>query len=210
MALALEDHARGGRSIPSADLLWQTLPRNEVKIIDDNGKSLAPNQTGEICSLRQQYAGLLQRPEATASTLQDGWVLTGDAGFMDEAGYLYLRDRIKDMVVSGGENIYPVEVENVLAAIPGVVEVAVIGVPDETFGEALLAIFAMKPGHSIDTEAMVAFCRDKLAGYKIPRRLECRRPAPQSVGENPETVLREHHWRGLIGASPDHLAGRMS
>ena len=90
------------------------------------------------------------------------------------------------------------EVENVLAAIPGVVEVAVIGVPDETFGEALLAIFAMKPGHSIDTEAMVAFCRDKLAGYKIPRRLECVDALPRNPsGKILKTVLREPHWQGI-------------
>ena len=138
------------------------------------------------------------RPEATASTLQQGWIMTGDAGFMDADGYVYLQDRIKDMVVSGGENIYPVEVENILAGLPGVIEVAVIGVPDERFGEALLAVFAMKPEHTLEVTDVVAFCRDKLAGYKIPRKLEFIDALPRNPsGKILKTVLREPHWAGV-------------
>jgi len=117
---------------------------------------------------------------------------------MDDEGYVYLRDRLKDMVVSGGENIYPVEVENLLAGIPGVVEVAVIGIPDETYGEALLAFFAMKPGESVDVDSMVEFCRNKLAGYKIPRRLELIDALPRNPsGKILKTVLREPYWEGI-------------
>jgi len=102
------------------------------------------------------------------------------------------------MVVSGGENIYPVEVENVLAGIPGVVEVAVIGIPDETYGEALLAFFVMKPDHAIDVDSMVEFCRSKLAGYKIPRRLELIDALPRNPsGKILKTVLREPYWEGV-------------
>jgi acyl-CoA synthetase (AMP-forming)/AMP-acid ligase II len=127
----------------------------------------------------------------------DGWVMSGDAGFIDEAGYVFLRDRLKDMVVTGGENVYPVEVENVLAGLPGVVEVAVIGVPDEKYGEALLAIFAMKPGAEITVDAMVEYCRDKLAGYKIPRKLELIDALPRNPsGKVLKTVLREPYWEG--------------
>lgn len=136
------------------------------------------------------------RPEATEKTLNHGWILTGDAGFVDENGYIFLRDRIKDMVVSGGENIYPVEVENVLAGLPGVIEVAVIGVPDETFGEALLAIFALKPEASLDVHTMIEFCRDKLAGYKIPRKLQIVDALPRNPsGKILKTVLREPYWQ---------------
>lgn len=200
VALSPEDHLRAIEGAPHLlTSCGKPCPGNEVKIIDDSGTTLGPNQTGEIC-LRSasNMLGYYNREEATANTIKEGWVLTGDAGFMDDDGYLFLRDRIKDMVVSGGENIYPVEVENVLSGIPGVVEVAVIGVPDETYGEALLAIFAMKPEHSIDAEGMIAFCRDKLAGYKIPRRLECVDALPRNPsGKILKTKLREPHWAGI-------------
>jgi acyl-CoA synthetase (AMP-forming)/AMP-acid ligase II len=200
VALSPEDHLR---AVEGASHLLTSCgkpcPGNEVKIIDEDGTALGANQTGEIC-LRSasNMLGYYNRDDATANTIKEGWVLTGDAGFMDDDGYLFLRDRIKDMVVSGGENIYPVEVENVLSGIPGVVEVAVIGVPDDTFGEALLAIFAMKPEHSIDAEGMIAFCRDKLAGYKIPRRLECVDALPRNPsGKILKTALREPYWAGI-------------
>ncbi|MEE4204386.1 MAG: AMP-binding protein, partial [Halieaceae bacterium] len=151
LALPPEDHERALNG--EAHLLrscGKTCPGNEVKIIDSDGNRVAAGVTGEIClrsaSNMVEYFG---RPDATEKTLVDGWVMTGDAGFIDEDGYVFLRDRLKDMVVTGGENVYPVEVENVLAGLPGVVEVAVIGVPDEKYGEALLAIFAMKPGAEI-------------------------------------------------------------
>ena len=193
-----EDHTRALEGNP--DLLrscGKPCPGNEVKIIDEQGNTLGPNQTGEIC-LRSASNMLeyFNRPEATEKTLNHGWILTGDAGFVDENGYIFLRDRIKDMVVSGGENIYPVEVENVLAGLPGVIEVAVIGVPDETFGEALLAIFALKPDVSLDVHTMIEFCRDKLAGYKIPRKLQIVDALPRNPsGKILKTVLREPYWQ---------------
>ena len=111
---------------------------------------------------------------------------------------MYLRDRLKDMVVSGGENIYPVEVENVLAALPGVIEVAVIGIPDEQYGEALLAFFALQPNTRLSVDDMVAFCRDKLAGYKIPRQLEIVPALPRNPsGKVLKTTLREPYWQGI-------------
>lgn len=200
IALSPEDHDRALAG--KAHLLTscgKPCPGNEVKIIDSDGNTLGPNQTGEMC-LRSanNMVEYFNRPEATAKTLKHGWILTGDAGFIDEEGYIYLRDRIKDMVVSGGENIYPVEVENVLSGLPGVIEVAVIGVPDEKFGEALLAVFAMKPGHSMNTETVIEFCRDKLAGYKIPRQLTLIDALPRNPsGKILKTVLREPYWEGI-------------
>jgi acyl-CoA synthetase (AMP-forming)/AMP-acid ligase II len=137
-------------------------------------------------------------PDATAANLTDGWVHTGDAGYMDEEGYLYLKDRMKDMVVSGGENIYPVEVENAIARHEAVADVAVIGVPDDKFGEALLAFVVLKPGASLHTEEMVDFCRDKIAGYKIPRKLEIIEELPRNPsGKILKKILREPYWQDV-------------
>ena len=200
IAMPPEDHRLAVNGRPELlTACGRACPGNEVKIVDEDGKRVAAGETGEIC-LRSSSNMLeyFNRPEATASTLQQGWVMTGDAGFMDADGYVYLRDRIKDMVVSGGENIYPVEVENILAGLPGVIEVAVIGVPDERFGEALLAVFAMQPEHTLEVSDVVAFCRDKLAGYKIPRKLEFIDALPRNPsGKILKTVLREPHWAGV-------------
>ena len=131
-------------------------------------------------------------PEATAATLTDGWVHTGDAGYMDDEGFLYLKDRIKDMVVSGGENIYPVEVENVLAKHEAVADAAVIGVPDEKYGEALLAFVVLKPGTELSLDAMIDFCREHIAGYKCPKGLSIWDELPLSgPGKIQKNEIRE-------------------
>ena len=200
IALSPEDHDKAIAGSPHLlTSCGKACPGSEVKIVDNQGVELGPNQTGEIC-LRSASNMLeyFNRPQATAETLVDGWVMTGDAGTIDEEGYIYLRDRLKDMVVTGGENVYPVEVENVLSGIPGVIEVAVIGIPDETYGEALLAIFALQPDHMIDADDVIAFCRDKLAGFKIPRRVECIPALPRNPsGKILKTTLREPYWQGI-------------
>ena len=170
----------------------------EVRVVDPEGNELPRGEIGEIWlradTNMQCYYNL---PDATAANLTDGWVHTGDAGYMDEEGYLYLKDRMKDMVVSGGENIYPVEVENALARHESVADVAVIGVPDDKFGEALLAFVVLKPGASLHTEEMVDFCRDKIAGYKIPRQLEIVDELPRNPsGKILKKILREPYWSG--------------
>ena len=200
IAMAPEDHRRAISGEPSLlRSCGRPCPGNEVKIIDAQGQPLPPGETGEICL--RSASNMLEyynRPEATASTLRQGWVHTGDAGYVDSEGFVYIRDRMKDMVISGGENIYPVEVENVLAGIPGVIEVAVIGIPDDTFGEALMAIFALQPDASLDVEEMIAFCRDRLAGYKIPRQLSFVDALPRNPsGKILKTVLREPYWAGI-------------
>lgn len=200
IAMTPEDHVRAVEQDPKLlTSCGRPCPGNEVKIIDSDGNQLGPNETGEIC-LRSasNMVEYFNRPEATAATLQHGWIHTGDAGYVDDAGYVYLRDRLKDMVVTGAENVYPVEVENVLAGIPGVIEVAVIGVPDERYGEALLAIFAMQPEHSIDSDTVIEFCRGKLAGYKIPRQVKTIEALPRNPsGKILKTVLREPYWQGV-------------
>ncbi|MFT4518444.1 MAG: acyl-CoA synthetase (AMP-forming)/AMP-acid ligase II [Halioglobus sp.] len=170
----------------------------EAKVVDGDGNDLPPGEVGEIW-LKSDTNMLCYHnlPEATAENLTDGWVHTGDAGTMDEEGYLYLKDRIKDMVVSGGENIYPVEVENAVAKHEAVADVAVIGVPDNKFGEALLAFIVTTPEGSITTNELVEFCRDKIAGYKIPRQMELVDELPRNAsGKILKKVLREPYWDG--------------
>jgi len=170
----------------------------EIKIMDTQGKEVSTGDVGEIrvksdTNLLHYY----NLPEATAANLTDGWVHTGDAGYLDDEGYLYLKDRIKDMVVSGGENIYPVEIENTLAKLDAVADVAVIGVPDEKFGEALLAFVVTKPDMSLNTEEMIDFCRDRIAGYKIPRQLEIVEELPRNPsGKILKKILRQPYWEG--------------
>ncbi|RLQ21626.1 long-chain-fatty-acid--CoA ligase [Seongchinamella sediminis] len=168
----------------------------EAKVVDAAGAELPPGEIGEIwLKSDTNMLAYYNLPEATAANLTDGWVHTGDAGYMDEEGYLFLKDRIKDMVVSGGENIYPVEVENALAMHPAVADVAVIGVPNERFGEALLAFVVVEPGAALALDDMVDFCRDKIAGYKIPRQLQLVDELPRNPsGKILKKVLREPYW----------------
>ncbi|MAT95499.1 MAG: acyl-CoA synthase [Halioglobus sp.] len=171
----------------------------QVKVVDTQGEEVETGEVGEIwVKSDTNMLCYYNLPEATAANLTDGWVHTGDAGYLDEEGYLYLKDRIKDMVVSGGENIYPVEVENTLARLEAVADVAVIGVPDDKFGEALLAFVVTKPGMQLDVEEMIEFCRDKIAGYKIPRQLEIVEELPRNPsGKILKKVLREPYWEGV-------------
>lgn len=195
--LSAEDHrlALAGRP----DLLrscGRTSAGGQAKVVDLEGNELPSGEVGEIWlksdTNMQSYYNL---PEATAANLTDGWVHTGDAGYMDAEGYLYLKDRMKDMVVSGGENIYPVEVENALAKHDAIVDVAVIGVPDDKFGEALLAFVVLNEGASLELDEMVEFCRDQIAGYKIPRQLQIVDELPRNPsGKILKKILREPYW----------------
>ena len=175
----------------------RTSVGGQAKVVDLKGETLAAGEVGEIWlksdTNMQSYYNL---PEATAANLTDGWVHTGDAGYMDEEGYLYLKDRMKDMVVSGGENIYPVEVENALANHQAIADVAVIGVPDDKFGEALLAFVVLNSGASLALDEMVEFCREKIAGYKIPRQLQIVDELPRNPsGKILKKILREPFWQ---------------
>ncbi len=168
-----------------------------VRVVDTEGVDVPCGEIGEIWlysdTNMQAYYNL---PEATAQSLTDGWVHTGDAGYLDEEGYLYLKDRMKDMVVSGGENIYPVEVENAIAQHDAVADVAVIGVPDDKFGEALLAFIVLKPDTALTLDSLVEFCRDKIAGYKIPRQMQLVEELPRNPsGKILKKILREPYWQ---------------
>lgn len=162
------DHAKGKKQRIAAG---KPLPGSKVKICDpETGKEVAPGEPGEIVMksgfIMEEY---WNRPDATADAVKDGWYWTGDAGRFDENGFLYVVDRIKDMIISGGENIYPAELENALAAHPDILEAAVIGVPDDKWGEIVKAVVVKRNADNLDEAGVVAFLKERLASFKLPR-----------------------------------------
>ena len=144
-------------------------------------------------------AGYFRRPDETSAAITpDGWLRTGDAGYLDTAGYLYLTDRVKDMIVTGGENVYPAEVENVLYAHPAVLEAAVVGVPSERWGETVKAFVVLRPGASATEAELIDACRAELAHFKCPTSIELRDELPRNAtGKVLRRKLREPYWRGI-------------
>ena len=170
----------------------------ELRILDDQGQVLPPNKVGEIVyQSKSLMKGYWKNSEATAKSIQDGWFFTGDAGYLDEDGYLYIHDRIKDMIVSGGENVYPAEVENALFAHEAVGDVAVIGVPDDKWGEAVKAIIVLKPNSEANEADIISHCRDKIAGYKVPKSIDFTDVLPRNPsGKLLKRELRKPYWEG--------------
>lgn len=171
----------------------------QIIIAGEDGKELARNTVGEVL-LRgpNVMLGYWNKPEETRAALKDGWLHTGDGAYMDEQGYVFLVDRLKDMIVSGGENVYSAEVENVVARHPAVAACAVIGIPHEAWGEAVHAVVVLNdPASGVGAEAIRAHCRQFLAGYKCPKSVEFRDALPLSgAGKVLKTALREPYWKG--------------
>ena len=193
--LPWEDHAPGRGKLRSCGKPYELC---DLKIVDEHGKPLGAGQIGEIC-VRSPWTmrGYWNRPEATAETIRNDWLHTGDAGYLDEEGYLYIHDRIKDMIVSGGENVYPAEVENAIFGHPDVADVAVIGVPDETWGEAVKAIVVLKPGARAGEDDIRAHARDRIAGFKVPKSVDFVADLPRNPsGKILRRELRERYWAG--------------
>jgi long-chain acyl-CoA synthetase len=158
------------------------LPGVGLKIVDINGNEATCGEAGEVVVRAPNVAkGYLNRPDATAEAFRDGWFFTGDIGRLDERGYLYLLDRKKDLIITGSELVFSLEVESVLYQHPKVHECAVVGIPDETYGEALLAAVVPKPGETLTKEELIEFCRGKIGGYKIPRHYEFLEELPKSA-----------------------------
>ena len=171
----------------------------EVRVVTGSGEEVKPGEIGEIIAAGPNVMqGYWHLPEATAAALQGGWMHTGDLATVDEEGYLYILDRAKDMIISGGENIYSVEVENALSSHPAVSEVAVIGIPHETWGEAVHAVVICKSGIQVSSEDLMVHARTQIAGYKVPRSIEFRSEAlPKSgAGKVIKRDLREPYWAG--------------
>jgi len=144
----------------------------ELRIVRDDGADCAPGEAGDILIRGPTVTpGYLNRPDETAAVLRDGWLLTGDVGHLDAEGYLYVLDRRDDLIVSGGENVYPAEVEAVLASHPAVLEAGVYALPDERWGRAPAAVVVLRADAATTGEELVAFCRERLAGFKVPRRI---------------------------------------
>jgi acyl-CoA synthetase (AMP-forming)/AMP-acid ligase II len=171
----------------------------EVILVDDDGRIVTePGVPGEMAVRSDRMmTGYWNRPESTAEALRGGWLHTGDVAHADESGFLYIVDRKKDMIISGGVNIYPLEIERVLETHPGVLEVAVIGVPDEKWGETPLAVVVARPGHHLAEAELLAHARQSLAGFKAPRRVQFVDNLPRnSVGKVAKAELRKEYWKG--------------
>ena len=171
----------------------------EIRIVDEDGAEVPRGEVGHITVKGPiTMLGYWNKPEVTAETIRDGWVYTGDAGYMDDQGFIFLMDRMKDMIVSGGENVYSAEVENAISAHDAVATCAVIGIPDDKWGEAVHAIVILHPGAEVSEEALKAHCHTLIAGYKCPRSITFRtEPFPLS-GANKvlKTELRKPYWEG--------------
>ncbi|MCZ6875077.1 MAG: long-chain fatty acid--CoA ligase [bacterium] len=171
----------------------------DVRVFDPTGNELPSGDIGEVVVRGPNIMlGYWNKPEQTAEVLKQGWYYTGDLGHMDDYGHLFLVDRAKDMIISGGENVYSTEVEEILYQHPAVLEAAVFGVPDERWGEAVYAVVVPRPEHDIDTISLIAFCREHIAGYKVPKQIEIRNELlPKSgPGKILKRELRAPFWDG--------------
>ncbi|MGH7037371.1 MAG: long-chain-fatty-acid--CoA ligase [Stellaceae bacterium] len=196
------DHEYGRREDPRVlRSCGRAMLGYRVRVADDDGRAVETGAIGEIAIRSDSLmAGYWRRPEASAETLADGWLKTGDLAWQDESGRFYVVDRKKDMIVSGGENVYPAEVESVISAHPDVLDVAVIGVPDARWGEAVKALVVCRPGAAPAAEALIAACRGKLGGFKLPKSVEFVASLPRNVsGKLLKSRLRAPYWAGRDG-----------
>jgi acyl-CoA synthetase (AMP-forming)/AMP-acid ligase II len=193
-------HVLEGPNSHKLGSVGQPAPHVQLKIISEEGTALPAGETGEVLARGDNImSGYWNLPEQTAVALRDGWYHTGDAGYLDADGFLFLEGRVKDMIVSGGENIYPIEIENVLASHPAVHQCAVIGVPHDTWGEAVHAILLLESDVAAPSEKdFIDYCRERIATYKCPVSVSFRtEPMPLSpINKILKTELRKPYWEG--------------
>ena len=167
-----------------------------AKVVDAGGRELPPYELGELVYQGESLmSGYWARKKETDEVIREGWLRTGDAGYVDKDGFFFIKDRIKDMIVTGSENVYPAEIEAVLASHPDIVEIAVIGVPDARWGETVKACVVKRLGSTVTAEMLIDWCRDKLAGYKRPRTVDFIDALPRNAsGKMLKRQLRESYW----------------
>ncbi|MGD8564321.1 MAG: AMP-binding protein [Desulfarculaceae bacterium] len=170
----------------------------EVRVVDEQGNDLSSGQIGEIIiRCDKMISGYWNLPQETAAAFRDGWFHTHDMGTWDQSGFLYIMDRKNDMIITGGFNVYPREVEEVIMELEGVAEVVAIGVPDPLWGEAVKALVVLQPGWEVNTETILEHCRKNLAGYKMPKSVDYIQAAPKNLyGKIDRRALREPYWSG--------------
>jgi long-chain acyl-CoA synthetase len=170
----------------------------EVRVVDVDGKDVQPGEVGEVIARGNNIMqGYWNKPTETAAALIDGWYWTKDLARIDEESHIYIVDRAKDMIISGSENIYSVEVEDALIRHPAVLEAAVIGVPDAKWGEAVKGVAVLKPGRTASEDEIKSFCRELIAGYKVPKSIDFVDSLPKSgAGKILKRELRQRYWKG--------------
>jgi long-chain acyl-CoA synthetase len=195
--LGPERHVMDGPLAGKTRSAGQAVIGCEVSIRDEDGRELPVGSVGEICGRGDNVMlGYWRRPELSAQTLRDGWLHTGDGGYMDQEGYVFVVDRVKDMIVTGGENVYSIEVENAIHRHPAVAECAVIGIPSSEWGEQVHAIVRLREGARLGVRELIDHCRQLIAGYKCPRSVDIREePLPTSgAGKILKSELRKPYW----------------
>jgi len=192
------DFAEHKRALASGDFTrlkaaGRPITGVDMRILDDQGREVARGEAGEVVVRAPNITkGYLNLPDATAAAIRDGWFHTGDVGRMDEEGFMYLLDRKKDMIITGGENVYTVEVEQALYQHPAVAECAVVGVPDEKYGESLFAAVVLHAGKALDKAQLIEHCRARIGGYKVPRQMVFLPQLPKSaMGKILKTEIRK-------------------
>ncbi len=199
-ALTTRDHAEALAQAPERlASCGRAYGETEVRVVDEAGREVAVGEIGEIVVRGPDvFAGYWGEPALSAEAVVDGWLRTGDLARVDEAGFIYIVDRKKDMVVSGGFNVYPTEVEAALYRHPAVYEACVIGVPDERWGEAVKAVVVARPGAALRADELIAHCRRQLADYKAPRSVELVASLPKNAnGKLARKEVRQAYWSGL-------------
>lgn len=195
--LLKDDDVFKERRLASAGVCCPTV---EIKIVDDFDQEITkPGKVGEVCVRGEPVMkGYWGKPQETAEALKGGWFHTGDLGYLDDGGYLYLVDRKKDMIISGGENIYCAEVENVISNHPDVLECSVFGVPDQRWGEAVHALIVLKPGVSCTVDKIIDYCKQNMASYKKPKSVEFVKCIPRNpMGKIAKYQLKQKYWEGI-------------